>query len=111
MTRFERVIRIRLLARRERLVESIANSALRLRSAWASKAEALGDWRGLELTVEELRHVDRALVRLVQRAYGICERCGRALGTQRLLAEPEAALCNDCDPKASSEPGDAPPVS
>jgi len=111
MTRFERVVRIRLLARRERLVESIASSALRLRFAWASKAEAIGDWRGLELTVEELRQVDRALMRLVQQAYGICERCGRALGTQRLLAEPEAALCNDCDPKASSDAGGAPPVS
>ena len=111
MTRFERVIRIRLLARRERLVESIANSALRLRSAWASRSEASGDLRGLELTLDELRNVDRALLRLVQRAYGICERCGRALGTQRLLAEPEAALCNDCDPAASSDAGGAPPAS
>ncbi len=111
MTRFERVIRIRLLARRERLVESIASSALRLRSAWANKSEAAGDWRGLELTTEELRNVDRALLRLVQRAYGICERCGRALGTQRLLAEPEAALCNDCDPAASSAARGPPPVS
>jgi|GEM_PF-398058 len=111
MTRFERVVRIRLLARRDRLVESIASSALRLRSAWASKAEATGDWRGLQLTIEELRNVDRALLRLVQRAYGICERCGRALGTQRLLAEPEAALCSGCDPEASSDAGRAPPVS
>ncbi len=111
MTRFERVIRIRLLARRERLVESIANAALRLRAAWASKSEATGDLRGLELTLDELRNVDRALLRLVQQAYGICERCGRALGTQRLLAEPEAALCNNCDPAASPDAGGAPPAS
>lgn len=108
MTRFERVIRVRLLARRERLVESIANSALRLRSAWAARAEATGDWRGLELTVDELRNVDRALLRLVQRAYGVCERCGRTLGTQRLLAEPEAALCDDCHPATSPDPRPTP---
>jgi len=108
MTRFERVIRIRLLARRERLVESIADSALRLRTSWATKSEATGDWRGLQVTVKELQNVDRALLRVIQRAYGICERCGRALGTQRLLAEPEAGLCSDCDPDASSAAGGAP---
>jgi RNA polymerase-binding transcription factor DksA len=111
MTRFERGVRIRLLARRERLVESVANSALRLRSAWASKSEAPGDWRGFELTLAELRNVDRALLRLVQQAYGVCERCGRTLGTQRLLAEPEAALCTDCGPVAFSDAGRAPPAS
>ncbi|MGO9828701.1 MAG: TraR/DksA C4-type zinc finger protein [Myxococcaceae bacterium] len=100
MTRFERSIRIRLLARRERLLESIAGSAIRLRSAWATNSEAAGDLREQEVTVQELRGVDRALLRLLQRAYGICERCGRALGTQRLLAEPDAALCSDCAPEA-----------
>ena len=104
MTTFEHVIRVRLLARRERLVESIASSAIRLRAAWATRAEPAGDLREQDTTVQELRRVDRALLRLVQRAYGICERCGRALGTQQLLAEPDAALCSECAPECSSLP-------
>jgi len=96
MTQFEHAIRLRLLGRRERLVESIASLAIRLRAAWATNTEAAPDLREQEQTVKELQRVDRALLRLVQRAYGLCESCGRALGTQQLLAEPDAALCSQC---------------
>ena len=101
MTFFERGARIRLLARRERLVESLASLAVRTRTAWATKGLASGESHEVQATEQELRAVDHALLRLLQGAYGLCDRCGRALGTQRLLAEPEAALCHDCAPHPS----------
>jgi RNA polymerase-binding protein DksA len=40
--------------------------------------------------------VDRALVQLQDGAYGVCERCGRPIGAERLEARPSARTCIDC---------------
>ena len=37
-----------------------------------------------------------AFARLTDGIYGICARCGRTIGTERLEARPSAALCIDC---------------
>jgi DnaK suppressor protein len=37
-----------------------------------------------------------ACARLTDGIYGICARCGRTIGTERLEARPSAALCIDC---------------
>ena len=96
MTDFERRARNQLLERRDRLVDSLASLAVRTRTALATRRPAASARQEQDATEQELRAVDRALLRLVQGAYGLCDRCGRALGTQRLQAEPEAALCHDC---------------
>lgn len=44
----------------------------------------------------ELKAVDDALTRLRQGLYGVCARCGEAIGEARLLAQPEAEMCLDC---------------
>lgn len=41
----------------------------------------------------------RALARLLQGSYGICESCGNPIGKNRLLAFPRATLCMTCKSK------------
>jgi DnaK suppressor protein len=41
----------------------------------------------------------RALARLVDGSYGICESCGGPIGKNRLLAFPRATLCLTCKSK------------
>lgn len=45
---------------------------------------------------DRLRDTERALERLDEGTYGICERCGKPIGTERLEALPSATLCIDC---------------
>jgi len=40
--------------------------------------------------------VDRALGQLGDGSYGVCERCGRPIGAERLQARPSARTCIDC---------------
>lgn len=43
-----------------------------------------------------LRWVNRALTKIDLGTYGVCERCGRPIGLERLEALPWAILCIDC---------------
>ncbi|NOK18406.1 TraR/DksA family transcriptional regulator [Corallococcus carmarthensis] len=44
----------------------------------------------------ELEEVEAALARIERGLFGGCERCGGAIGRQRLLAVPEARCCLAC---------------
>ena len=44
----------------------------------------------------EVAAIDAAIARIDAGEYGICIRCGRAIGAERLRARPEAELCIDC---------------
>ncbi len=50
--------------------------------------------------VRQVRHhlaeVDAALARVEAETYGVCERCGSAIGEARLEALPAARLCISC---------------
>ena len=51
---------------------------------------------GLEEGAQQtLAQIDRALAKLDDGTYGICERCGREIGEERLRARPWAVLCID----------------
>jgi DnaK suppressor protein len=51
---------------------------------------------GLEEGAQQsLDQIDHALARLDDGTYGTCERCGKAIGRERLLARPSATLCID----------------
>lgn len=51
---------------------------------------------GLEEGAEHtLAQIDHALARIAEGTYGVCERCGEAIGLERLLARPAATLCID----------------
>jgi DnaK suppressor protein len=43
-----------------------------------------------------LRDVERALEKLEEGTYGICDRCGRLIPEARLDARPGSVLCVDC---------------
>jgi RNA polymerase-binding protein DksA len=57
--------------------------------------------RDHELTVvnnerEKLAQIDRALARIADGSYGICESCGNPIGKMRVMAFPRATLCMTC---------------
>ena len=43
-----------------------------------------------------LNQVEAALERIEKGTYGVCQQCGREIGTERLEAVPYAARCIDC---------------
>ena len=61
--------------------------------------------RELDSTLEEseeqhLAHIDAALKRIEEGAYGTCDNCGQEIHVERLEAMPWATLCIDCKRKA-----------
>ena len=57
--------------------------------------------RDHELTVlnnerDKLAQIDRALARIDDGSYGVCESCGNPIGKMRLMAFPRATLCMTC---------------
>lgn len=49
-----------------------------------------------ERSSAEIREIDRALVRLDEGDYGVCEKCDERISEDRLRALPFAALCARC---------------
>lgn len=49
-----------------------------------------------------LHWVNRALTKMDLGTYGACERCGNAIGTERLEALPWVILCIDCKHKGEA---------
>jgi DnaK suppressor protein len=45
---------------------------------------------------DALEAVEKALAKLDQGTYGICERCGKPISSARLQAMPATAYCIDC---------------
>ncbi|HEU4616573.1 MAG TPA: TraR/DksA C4-type zinc finger protein [Gammaproteobacteria bacterium] len=46
--------------------------------------------------VEEFRAIQLALGRIHSGSYGVCQRCGRPIGVERLRAIPETPFCIEC---------------
>jgi DnaK suppressor protein len=47
-------------------------------------------------SVEHLAELDRALERVRDGRYGVCERCGEPIAAERLAARPDAGTCIRC---------------
>ncbi|MFT4262713.1 MAG: TraR/DksA family transcriptional regulator [Nocardioides sp.] len=45
---------------------------------------------------DKLAQIERALVRIEDGSYGVCESCGEPIGKMRLMAFPRATLCMPC---------------
>jgi DnaK suppressor protein len=45
---------------------------------------------------DQLAAISRALGRLEEGSYGVCEQCGHAIGAARLAARPAASSCISC---------------
>jgi DnaK suppressor protein len=57
---------------------------------WSQRTAVLHD------VEHELVDVDRALARIDDGTYGVCEKCGQKISVARLEARPTATLCIDC---------------
>lgn len=57
----------------------------------------------LDRTQRTLAELIAAQERLAAGAYGVCERCGRAIPGDRLRARPEARFCVPCSSRAAAE--------
>jgi DnaK suppressor protein len=57
-----------------------------------------------ELDSRELSQIDRALARLKQGTYGVCESCQRKIPVGRLNALPYTTLCIDCQREMEKYP-------
>jgi len=62
-------------------------------TAAVERLNLVGTARELEAM---LRDVDRALQKLEEGTYGICDRCGKLIPEERLEARPWSVLCIDC---------------
>ena len=68
-----------------------------------SRLTEIGVGRSLE---SGLMRTERALAKLDEGTYGICDRCGAAIPAGRLRAMPDSVLCVSC---AATERREAPP--
>lgn len=66
-----------------------------------AEAAAFTQERQMDLTLEEnarigVIRIDRALAKLDDGSYGVCDSCTKAIGTARLKIAPDASLCIEC---------------
>ena len=58
---------------------------------------SLGNRQRIERFLNDARQqIDRALARIRDGSYGICESCGNPIGKMRAMAFPRATLCMTC---------------
>ncbi|MER3415422.1 MAG: hypothetical protein C4297_04305 [Gemmataceae bacterium] len=115
MARKDALIRLhkRLLARRDALRKALAGQLSDL-----AKGGATGDIADIafdigageissqlaELEARELQLVERALEKLEQGTYGICELCGQKIPVARLNAMPYCVYCIKCQREVERNP-------
>src|SRR5438270_439803 len=117
MARSDALLRLHksLLARRTDLTRKLREELNDLRNDHASStgdaADAAFDSSGdemasqlAELDSRELGQIDRALVRLKQGTYGLCEHCGGRIPVGRLNALPFSTLCIECQREMEDDP-------
>jgi len=59
-----------------------------------------------EIEARELAQIDRALVRLKQGTYGLCEVCNKRIPVARLTALPYSTMCVECQREMERHPRD-----
>lgn len=64
----------------------------------AGESEEYSTKVSLEHSLElKLKDVNAALEKISGSGYGLCEKCGKEIEEQRLMAVPEARLCINCN--------------
>ena len=118
MARREALIRLNksLLARRADLTQKLADDLHTLREnasdstgdAADAAFEASGEEMAshlAELDSRELSQIERALHRLKQGTYGLCESCSEKIPVGRLNALPYTTMCIECQREMERYPG------
>jgi len=81
-----------------------ASNGLRYDANFADTSQVTAERGENEMLVSELRgaldSVERALDRLEEGSYGVCERCGNPIGSARLEAMPAVTTCINCASKS-----------
>jgi len=54
------------------------------------------DWHRREILEDRLRDLNDAQDRLIDGGYGLCSECRNQIDTRRLVADPAASLCINC---------------
>jgi len=67
-------------------------------AATAERTEVLGL---VETLKSQLVSVDKAMVKVENGSYGLCDTCGKAIPPARLEARPSSVLCVDCKKRLS----------
>jgi DnaK suppressor protein len=110
MARSDALLRLHktLLTRRTDILKKLADEMNNLRTSRSAPAggdsadaafEAGSDEMSsqlAELDSRELGQIERALLRLKQGTYGVCEGCGKKIPVGRLNALPYTTLCIEC---------------
>jgi RNA polymerase-binding protein DksA len=75
----------------------------RLKDNAASDADAQEQFGHAQIEAVK-KEIDRKLIQIRQALsrikigrYGICEKCGKMINTERLMVSPEATLCIECE--------------
>ena len=92
-----------LTAERERLTNELAAMGIdraTFDDGFADSGQVTAERGEVDALVGSLREtlgdIDNALAKIDAGTYGICERCGRPIGEDRLEAMPAARLCIEC---------------
>lgn len=116
MARQEALIRLHktLVARRAEILRKLEDDMHDLRGSDNGSGdpadvafEAAGDEMAshlAELDSREIEQIERALVRLKQGTYGVCESCSQKIPVGRLNALPYTTLCIDCQREMEQYP-------
>jgi len=117
MARRDALLRLHksLLARRAALRKALAGELADLRKASAQSgdsADVAFDTGSDEITTQlaelearELSQIERALARIKQGSYGVCELCQSKIPVARLNALPYSTTCIECQREMESYPG------
>jgi DnaK suppressor protein len=117
MARRDALLRLHksLLARRAALRKALAGELADLRKSSAQSgdsADVAFDTGSDEITTQlaelearELSQIERALARIKQGTYGVCEVCQGKIPVARLNALPYSTTCIDCQREMESYPG------
>lgn len=96
-----------LMARRERILKSIVQDKAQADEQVLTSPGDLGDQSVADTSTDfllrlseqrrsEVREIEDALDRMRQGNYGICQSCENPIGSERMLSQPSARLCLDC---------------
>ena len=102
-------MRLMLLDKRERVLQAVKSAEQNqdpdeLRVADEMDLSSVGYDQAFEFRLRDrdatlLKKIDKALKRIETGEYNFCEECDNVIGSNRLVARPEANLCIDCKEK------------
>ena len=107
-------VQVRLQARRRQLAEELAeltkppeagsnlSFGKRIGEGTTEAVERISSTAAARSIATALAEVDRALEKVDEETYGLCDDCWQLIGSERLEAMPSATLCVTCSARRSA---------